>query len=238
MPAFALLGSGEFEPWAAEVDRWVLRRARPGPVIVSPAASAPEGDEVFDRWGSRGVEHYAGLGVDAAVLPVRDARDAAVDEARTAPAIASMLFFSGGNPAHLADTLRHSPLWRAIAAEVDRGLVLAGCSAGAAALGTRCLDTRLVPGPGARLDDAWAPGLALLDAMIAPHWDTTERVFPGGQNAIRSASAGRLVGLGERTALVGDGRRWSVIGAGSVYVLDGESERSVASGTEIELELR
>lgn len=41
----ALLGPGEFEPWAVGVDRWVLARARTGDprVLILPTASAPEG---------------------------------------------------------------------------------------------------------------------------------------------------------------------------------------------------
>ena len=44
MRSFALLGSGEFEPWSEEVDRWMLARvARPhAPVLILPTACAPD----------------------------------------------------------------------------------------------------------------------------------------------------------------------------------------------------
>ena len=47
-----LMGSGEFEPWSEEVDRFSLSRADfgDGSVVILPTASAPEGDEVFNRW--------------------------------------------------------------------------------------------------------------------------------------------------------------------------------------------
>ena len=237
MPAFALLGSGEFEPWTADVDRWLLERSRPGPVFVAPTASAPEGDDVFERWGTMGIDHYAGLGIVAFILALRGREDAMADDAAAGLARPSMVFFSGGNPAYLVETLLQTPLWEAVVAQLDRGMAFAGCSAGAAALGRRCLDTRkLRPGtpPPA---DLWAPGLGLFDATIAPHWDTTERVFPGGHEVIRSAAKGPLLGLDERTALVGDGRRWTVMGSGTVYLRVGASEESLASGTEIELDL-
>jgi hypothetical protein len=80
MALWALLGSGEFRPWAEEVDRWMLERARPGRVLILPTASAPEGHEVFDRWGRMGLEHYRRLGVEAEVVSLKDHEDAARPE--------------------------------------------------------------------------------------------------------------------------------------------------------------
>src|SRR5207247_11167709 len=70
MSVFALLGSGEFEPWTAEVDRWLLERTiGSGRVLILPTASAPEGDAVFNRWGDMGLAHYEELGIPAEVVP-------------------------------------------------------------------------------------------------------------------------------------------------------------------------
>ena len=44
---------------------------------------------------------------------------------------ASLIYFSGGNPKHLADTLRGTDLWEKIVNEFRTGSSLAGCSAGA-----------------------------------------------------------------------------------------------------------
>lgn len=43
--SFALLGSGEFEPWTADVDRLLERTTRAGPILIAPTAAAPEGEE-------------------------------------------------------------------------------------------------------------------------------------------------------------------------------------------------
>jgi cyanophycinase len=130
--AFGLLGSGEFEPWAAEVDRWLLDHARTGSgrVLVVPVASAPEGDEVFDGWAQRGLAHYAALGVPAEVVPIKTREDA--DQRAFADAIdgASVVFFSGGNPAYLAAALRETRFLEALLEAMDRGLAYGGCSAG------------------------------------------------------------------------------------------------------------
>ena len=34
-----------------------------GRVLILPTASAKEGDEVFDGWGSKGLEHFDSLGI-------------------------------------------------------------------------------------------------------------------------------------------------------------------------------
>src|SRR5439155_11002014 len=76
-PAIALLGSGEFEPWTEEVDRWLLERATgDGSVLVLPTASAPEGDPIFDGWANLGLDHYAQLGIPAQVVPLKTREDA------------------------------------------------------------------------------------------------------------------------------------------------------------------
>ena len=70
MTAIALLGSGEFEPWARPVDKWCADhvKASSNRALVVPTASAPEGDNVFRRWGEMGVKHYEAIGFTPQVL--------------------------------------------------------------------------------------------------------------------------------------------------------------------------
>src|SRR5919198_6128287 len=131
-----VMGSGEFLPWSEGVDRFALSKARSGDgsVVILPTASAPEGEEGFDRWAGMGLEHYKRMGVHARVLPLKTREDALLDVLVEELATPSMIFFSGGNPAYLCDTLTDTPVWHAIREAVDRGVALAGCSAGAAFL--------------------------------------------------------------------------------------------------------
>ena len=97
-----LLGSGEFEPWAEAVERQALEGAGgDGTAVVLATASAPEGEEVFSRWGRAGVRHFEGLGLPARSLPVRDREDAQRHDFAHAVARCSLVFFSGGDPGHL-----------------------------------------------------------------------------------------------------------------------------------------
>lgn len=232
--SFGLLGSGEFEPWAEEVDRWLLDRAgADGPVLVAPTASAPEGDGVFDRWGRLGLEHYERVGVAAEVLPLRTREDAEDPAVAARLDGASMVFFSGGNPVYLAATLAGSPFWARLRERTHEGLAFGGCSAGVAFLGERAPDSSLAdPFAG----DLWRPGLkAFGSAVFAPHWDALDDHVPGLRRWIERSIGPRamLVGLDERTALIGDGRAWRVAGIGHVHLRRGGLWTTLHPGDEV-----
>lgn len=232
MRAYALLGSGEFEPWTVELDRWLLARARgEGRVLVVPAASAPEGDAVFDTWAAKGLAHFADAGVDATVLPVKARVDAQRRDVVEALATASLVYFSGGNPYYLAETLRDTPAWETIVARLDDGLAFAGCSAGAAFLTDRTFDSAEV-----ELERLFKPGIGFAAAgvVVAPHWDIVETWVPGAQALIASAvpPGGTLVAIDENTGVVGDGTTWTVVGAARTHVRrDGAWEHASAGAT-------
>ena len=129
---FLLLGSGEFEPWSHEVESRVLADATgDGTIAILPTASATEGDAVFDRWAKMGLDHYAEVDLPAEALPVKRREDSFREDLAERVERASLVYFSGGKPQHLADVLRDTPLLDAILRAMDRGAVWAGCSAGA-----------------------------------------------------------------------------------------------------------
>lgn len=228
--SYALLGSGEFEPWSAEVDRRLLERTpRSGPVLICPAASAPEGDEVFQRWATMGLEHYAGLGIEAKVLQLRTREDALRDDVVGELDGAAMIFFSGGNPAYLAAILADTPFWAALTSAMDAGLAYAGCSAGVACLGERAPDSAAEK----FTRDVWQPGLRAFPRVVfAPHWDALDSFVPGLSDLFAgSLSDGeRLFAIDENTAVVGDGRRWTTVGSGAARILESGSWSTYPSG--------
>jgi cyanophycinase-like exopeptidase len=229
---FGFLGSGEFEPWSEAADRWLLARASgDGSVMILPTASAPEGEEVFERWASMGLEHYDELGIPADVVPLKTRHDAERPDLVRMLESASMAFFSGGNPAHLASVLIGSRFWAALLSEMDRGMAYAGCSGGVACLGELAIDSAVRDFDSA---DLWKPGLRLFpNVYFGPHWDALDRYIPGLQAMFVSAvpSGSTLVGIDERTAMVGDGTDWSVMGAGTASVIQDDDRRTFAAGT-------
>jgi cyanophycinase-like exopeptidase len=204
-----LLGSGEFLPWAAAVERHALKAATgDGSVAVLATASGTEGHAVFDGWGERGVAHYASLGISAVAVPVQTRSDAL--DAHNARRIddVSMVFFSGGKPSYLASTVAETPVWEAVQRLLKRGGVFAGCSAGAMIAGA----------PGLRFP--FRSGLGLLSqTAIGVHWDALARP---GLNVLREFMVRRVprgvqfLGIAEQTAITTDGDAWRVFGRGEV----------------------
>lgn len=217
MTTFLLLGSGEFEPWSHDVEAEALGVASgDGRVMILPTASATEGDDVFGRWGRMGLDHYAERGVPAEVLPVRTRDDALRDDLADRIRGASMVFFSGGKPQHLAEVMGGTPCWAAVRHLMDRGGVYAGCSAGAIVASR----SRAQRGTRPRRGAAWLSGLGLVPhATFGVHWDRVRRVPGAGAFLMSRIDDGTwFVGIDERTAILGDGERWDVRGLGSVTV--------------------
>jgi cyanophycinase len=235
--ALALLGSGEFEPWSAPVDRWLLQRSRNpgGPVLVAPTAAAHEGEESFASWGSKGLEHFASAEVTATVLPLRTREDAHREDVVGLLEDASFVYFSGGNPARLAEALSDTPFWAALCSALADGLPYAGCSAGVACLTDVTYDSETQD-----LDEIWKPGIGLVrETLFGPHWDIVDSWVPGATEFIvGSVRDGQVfVGLDEDTAMVGDGQGWTVIGRQAIHVLRDGEWATYRDGDAFELDL-
>ena len=237
MAVFALLGSGEFLPWAREVDTWCAENATASSdrVLILPTASAPEGDDTFERWAGMGAEHYAALGLAPQVLPLKTHDDASRSEIVDAVADSRLIFFSGGNPGYLAQTLLDTPFWEAVRDAVARGTALGGCSAGATALSTIAPDvTSSTINPN---DIQWIPGLPLFTRAFVPtHFDAVDSFFPGLRQLILDVRPKDdvLFGLDEDTAACGDGTEWTVIGKRALTIMrpeDGEPVEHSAGAT-------
>lgn len=236
MTWWSLLGSGEFQPWSEAADRWLLERADgDGRVLILPTASAPEGDEVFDSWADQGLEHFSTLGVPAEVVPLKRRADAEDPELVRRLDGASVVYFSGGNPAHLARTLEDTPFWSRLLERLIRGMGYAGCSAGVACLTETTFDSDTLS-----FEDVYKPGLGLIPRTVfAPHWDIVDSWIPGARDFILgSVPDGYVfVGLDEDTAMLGDGASWKVAGKSGIHVREGDHWETYRDGDRFELAL-
>jgi hypothetical protein len=119
---FLLMGSGEFLSWSAEAERFALGpAATSGPIALLATASAPEGDRIFDGWGTMGLAHFESLGLTARLVQLKTREDASRGDLIDSIEDASMVFFSGGNPAYLASTLDGAPFLNAITKLLSAG---------------------------------------------------------------------------------------------------------------------
>jgi cyanophycinase len=232
-----LAGSGEFTSAMDDVDRELLATLRPhARVAIVPTAAGLE--DTPTRWAAIGTEHFRALGAEPVPVMVLNREDALATRWTDAIADADWIYFSGGHPGHLVETLAGSPFWAAVLARHEAGAILAGASAGAMMLG----ETTFVPlargpdGHPTRMTTRPAMGL-VPKVIVVPHFDILQtrlldlwaELWPDGH---------RLLGLDEDTALVRREAGWTVRGRGRVLLFrsldDGESYpsgASVAAGT-------
>ncbi|MEM8620084.1 MAG: Type 1 glutamine amidotransferase-like domain-containing protein [Actinomycetota bacterium] len=188
----ALVGSGEYLPPMSDVDRQLIELFESPPrVVCLPTAAGQEGDAMIDDWMHRGVEHFAGLGVDADGARVWDRATANDPAFAERIAAADFVYLSGGKPGYLASTLDDTRAWTAITSVIGRGGLLAGCSAGAMVQGERFAG---MPRP-QRGFGLW-PGV-----HVVPHFDEIPSLVVSG---IRRAIGTKLtlIGVNGDTALV------------------------------------
>ena len=225
----ALIGAGEFLPEMLGFDAGLLGatgRTRPR-VAILPAASYPDGEEVFTRWATMGAAHFGALGAEVEPVLVRTRADADDPSAAQAIGEADLIYLSGGKPSYLMGVLHDTAVGRAIGAAHARGAVLAGCSAGAMVLAGHAFDFRVGIAPWPL---RWRDGLGFVPgASVVPHYDA----WPEPLTALIALQAPRgslVLGIDEGTAAVGRDGAWQVHGRSRVTVWRGRHRDRYRAG--------
>lgn len=229
-----LVGSGEYLPVMKDVDCYLLESlilgGRKPRVACLPTAAGREGDGSVDRWLRMGIRHFTDLGADVEPVRIID-RDSANDP-RWEPILenADLIYFSGGDPSYLHETMKGSLAWSAAQRAWERGAVYAGCSAGAMILGIRMPSFRLA---------GTQEGFGVVPVTyIVPHFDAIPAIWKplvfGMQRQLKKGE--RMLGVDENTALVGklDGE-WTVKGKSKVHVFARDGRKSYTEGQTLTL---
>jgi len=222
----ALVGSGEYLPQMAEVEAGLLA-GRPPRYVQLATAAVQDGPSVVEHWHQLGIAQAIRLGVEPIVVPVNDRGDANNPEYASMIGGAGLIYLSGGDPHYLAETLRDTDVWRAIEAAWRNGAALAGCSAGAMALGSWIPSLRH-PRQGS------TPGLGLLGRLgIIPHFDAFAARIPDllTRFVLPDESTTTVYGIDEETALVGGPTQWTVQGHQSVWRLSAKGRQEFPLGS-------
>ena len=225
----ALVGSGEFLPPILPLDQKLLAHLGEEPrVVIIPTASAPDGPGVPERWAQMGIVHFEALGVQVEEVMLLTREDARKAELVEKIARANFVYFSGGKPRYLLETLRNTPAWEAIATIYHQGGVIAGCSAGAMVMGAALFDFpkfwKTLPALNV------APGL-----VIIPHFDELPSAMLAALNHKNQETT--IVGVDGSTALVGHAGAWTVYGKSKVTVFEADGRVSYSAGQQVKLPL-
>ncbi|HLX57191.1 MAG TPA: Type 1 glutamine amidotransferase-like domain-containing protein [Ktedonobacteraceae bacterium] len=222
----ALVGAGEYLTTMNAVDQYLLEQLNEAPrVVVLPTASAPDGAGIPERWNQLGVEHFTQLGSAVESLMLLNHEDANDPVFVEKLASANFIYFSGGKPSYLMETLAGTAAWQAILQVREKGGVIAGCSAGAMVMGAVLFDFpqiwRTIPA----LD--LVPGIAVI-----PHFDELPRPLT---STIANIGGNKItvVGVDRATALVVSAGRWVVQGIGAVTVFTGKQKHRYRAGDEV-----
>jgi cyanophycinase len=229
-----LVGSGEYLPVMNDVDRYLLDSlkldGRKPRVACLPTAAGKEGDSSVNRWLNMGVQHFRELGAEVEPVRIID-RDSANDPCwKLILERADLIYFSGGDPGYLHETMKGSLAWTAAQRAWGRGAIYAGCSAGAMILGRRMPSFRLA---------GTQEGFGIVPAtFIIPHFDAIPGIWKpivfGLQRQLKKGE--RMLGVDEDTALIGKlDSDWIVKGKSKVHVFARDGKASYTNGQTVAL---
>ena len=198
-------------------------------VVCMPTAA---GRERIAYWSELGTRHFSRLGAECEPVEVID-RATAMNESLTQRiSRANFVDLSEGDPQYLYQTLEGTQAWTAISGVLQKGGLVAGCSAGAMIWGEQI--PSLKPPP-----FRWRPGFnAIPGTTIIPHFDDP----PGWVLAVFKAisfSRPTFVGIEGHTALVASDGKLQVVGKGAVTIwgrgVKKRYESRVAEGSSSEI---
>ena len=200
----ALVGGDEFTEGCEEMDSSILAMTgvtNPSLVVI-PTAAAQENPS---KAAANGVDYFSRLGAKASPLMVLATTDANNSTLISEVDSADIIYFTGGNPSHLLDTLNDTLLLFKLRKALERKAVIVGSSAGAMVMGSWIRTT------------IWREALALAPGVaILPHH---EHSFPEvvAHNLTKDSTPNlTILGIEARTACLGGPNHWMVTGTGRV----------------------
>jgi cyanophycinase len=197
-----------------EIERTLIA-GRPPLYVQIPTAATQEGSDRLRYWIDLGHAQAERLGVTARTLVITN-RDEANDPENVAMLEGTgLIYLSGGDPKHLTETLADTEVERGIRNAWQSGSSLAGCSAGAMALGEWVVGFRRIP-------PHPYPGLGIVPKIsVLPHFDRTLGRLPDflSSRTFRPPQGVHLIGIDEETAIVGRAGHFEVMGKRSAWLI-------------------
>lgn len=230
--SLALVGSGEYLPAMASLEQSLIqdgvKNGKKERFIQIPTAAGQESADRIAFWRELGRAQGERLGVEVEFLEILSKQDAQDKELASVIADSALIYLSGGDPHHLADSLAGTPVLGAIYQGWASGSSIAGCSAGAMALSTHIPNFRFSK-------KSPTPGFNFLPKVrVIPHFDRFFRWIPESAAKVLMSSPDDtiLIGIDELTALVkrSEDDFFTVEGGASVHILSGANPARLKPG--------
>jgi len=228
----ALVGSGEYLEPLRSLEKSLLQRGGSVRYVQIPTAAGQESDHRLRYWKELGATAAHFLQAEQVYLPIYTRDDAMRQDFADLIDGAGLIYLSGGDPHYLARTILDTPVHEAIMRNWKAGSSLAGCSAGAMAMGSDVPHFRHLKREG-------EPGFSVVPHIrTIPHFDKFFKWIPevAAQKLLRAPEGTIVLGIDEDTAAVSrDRMRWRVHGRGRVHVLNGDEPAIYSEGEEFSL---
>ena len=239
--ALALVGSGEYLPVMQGLESALINsgisNGKPNIFLQIPTAAGEESAERLKFWESRGADQARRIGTVQEFLPIFRREDAFNGKYISLVKSAALIYFSGGDPGYLANSLYETPLWDEIKKNWLAGASLAGCSAGAMAFSSDVPNFF-------RMKEEGIPGLNVIPHLRPiPHYNKFFGWIPdSAAKIVMKAPEGTvIIGIDEDTALVTGldagtsiiDKKWQVYGKAGVHILSGAPTSRYLAGEQI-----
>ncbi|PLR82117.1 cyanophycinase [Bacillus canaveralius] len=189
-----------------------------GAVGILPTAS-----EIPEQVSADYIEAFKNLGIhDIKVLEVDSREKADSDQIAAMVSGLSALFITGGNQSRLTEFIAGTKLFDALKEARQRGMVLAGTSAGASIMGSDMIASAKTKENDKGLKIEMGKGFGFLENFLIDQHFSQRARFGRLLGAI--AENPELVGIGidENTAILINGSVFKVFGEHQVFVVDGK----------------
>ena len=215
---FALIGGGEFHQSCEELDLAILAVCGSDSprIAVVPTAAANERPELA---ANNGVQHFAALGATAFPIYVLTQKNANDDSMAAQIGNSDVVYLTGGDPSHLVNVMTGSLFLETIRTHASRGLVLAGSSAGAMAMGSEMRYRNKTNAFG-----------IVSNTIIIPHHENRNPKETYGQVKELTEAGITIFGIDTSTGVVSDSVTLSAHGAGRVVVYNSEGWKEYLPG--------
>lgn len=231
------IGGSEDKNDDLEVLRTICELPEGGTKIVEVI---PTASRIPQEAGGQYVEPFQKLGVETVgIMDIQTREDASRQDYVDRILAADVVFFTGGDQLRLTNLLGGSPLLNTLKGHYQRGGVIAGTSAGAAAMSQAMIYQGSAGNALRKGTVQMTPGLGLIrNAVVDSHF--TQRGRFSRLLEVVTGNPG-VIGLGldeDSGVVVRDGKVAEAIGSGVVVVIDGHDMKysnitSVQMGTAI-----
>ena len=216
----AITGSGEFLPSILDVDKKLLSYIKETPkALTFSTAAGKESDERLLYWQNLAVDHFSTLGVEHKHFDARNRDDLNQDTVLDEMKNTNFIFFSGGSPTHLFDSIHDSKFSQELKNVENRGII-AGCSAGAMIMGEK-----MIKGTGLNY---------IANTIVIPHYG--ESFYSWISNTVKVLNRGKykLLCLEKDTYFIKDKNEFRVLGKQQVHIIFKKEHYTFSDGDKID----